>query len=138
MLTLVSFSFVTDFYSFFLPLIAQILQCLYVWNKFQEVKNILHCKLHYILVWNILIVSFMYLELSWNTSAVIIFSYHWYSMFYAKSYNLVYYNEQQNVSSHSVVSSDISIFSLNIVLFVVRMRSNKNHKMRHSRKKFVP
>ena len=28
------------------------------------------------------------------------------------------------------------INSLNIVQFVVRMRSNKNHKMRHSRKKF--
>ena len=40
-----------------------------------------------------------------------------------------------NVSSHSVVHFDISI-SLNIVQFVVRMRSNKNHQTRHSRKKF--
>ena len=34
-----------------------------------------------------------------------------------------------------MVSFDISIYSLNIVQFVVRTRSNKNHKMRHSRKK---
>ena len=40
-----------------------------------------------------------------------------------------------SVSSHSVVSFNISIYSLNIVQFVVRMRSNKNHKMRHSRKR---
>ena len=136
MLTLVSFSFVTDFYSFFLPLIAQILQCLYVWNKFQEVKNILHCKLHYILVWNILIVSFMYLELNWNMSAVSVFSYHWYSIFYAKKYHLVYYNGQQLYLA-TLVSFDISVFSLNIVQFVVRTRSNKNYKMRHTRKKIM-
>ena len=30
-------------------------------------------QLHYILVWKILIVSFMYLELNWNMSAVPIF-----------------------------------------------------------------
>ena len=36
----------------------------------------------------------MYLELNQNMSAVSIFSYHWYSMFYAKNYHLGYYNEQ--------------------------------------------
>ena len=83
------------FLLFFLLRIAQIFQCLYVLKKFQEVKNILHCKLHYILVWNILIVSFMYLKLNWNMSAVSIFSYHWYSLFYAKNYHFAYYNEQR-------------------------------------------
>ena len=94
----------------------------------------MHCKLHYILVWNILIVSYMYLELNWNISAVSIFFYHWYIMFYAKNYDLVYYNEQQK-NLATLQSALIFQYSFNIVQFVVRMRSNKNHKMRHSRKK---
>ena len=55
-------------------------------------------------------------------------------MLYDKHYHLVYYNEQQMYLA-TLVHFDISM-SLNIVQFVVRMRSNKNDKMRHSRKKF--
>ena len=58
-------------------------------------------------------------------------------MFYAKHYNLVYYNEQQ-IYLATLWSALIfhCINSFNIVQFVVRMRSNKSHTMRHSRKKF--
>ena len=55
-------------------------------------------------------------------------------MFYAKNYDLVYYNEQQK-NLATLQSALIFQYSFNIVQFVVRMRSNKNHKMRHSRKK---
>ena len=121
-------------FSVFLPIIAQIFQFCYVWNTLQQVKDIFHCKLHYILFWNILIVNFIYLEWNWNISAVSIFFYHWYSMFHVKNYDLVYYNEQQ-MHLATMWSALIFQYSLNIVQFIVRMRSNKNHKMRHSRKK---
>ena len=53
----------------------------------------------------------MYLELNWNMSAVSMFSIIdiYIILFYAKQYHLVYYNKQQ-VSSHSVVSLDISMY----------------------------
>ena len=55
-------------------------------------------------------------------------------MFYAKNYDLVYYNEpQKNLAT--LQSALIFQYSFNTVQFVVRMRSNKNPKMRHSRKK---
>ena len=57
-------------------------------------------------------------------------------MFYAKNYDLVYYNEQQK-NLATLQSALIFQYSFNIVQFVVRMRSNKNHKMRHSRKKIM-
>ena len=64
------------------------------------------------------------------------FFYHWYSMFYAEHYHFVFYNEQQMYLA-TLWSALIfySINLLNIVQFVVRMWSNKNHKIRHSRKK---
>ena len=55
-------------------------------------------------------------------------------MFHVKNYDLVYYNEQQ-MHLATMWSALIFQYSLNIVQFIVRMRSNKNHKMRHSRKK---
>ena len=66
------------------------------------------------------------------------FLYNWYSiLFYAKQYYLVYYDEQQ---MYLVTLWSAWIFqcinSLNIIQFTVKMRSNKNHIMRHSRKKF--
>ena len=65
------------------------------------------------------------------------FFYNWYSFFYDKHYHLVYYNEQQMYLA-TLWSALIFqyINPLNIVQFVVRMRSNKNYKMGHSRKKF--
>ena len=56
-------------------------------------------------------------------------------MFYDK-HHLLYYNEQQMYLA-TLWSALIYqyINSLNIVQIAVRMRSNKNHKMRHSRKK---
>ena len=56
-------------------------------------------------------------------------------MFYAKNYELIYYNEQQMYLATLWSGFDISIYSLNIVQLVVRMRSNKNRKMRHYKKK---
>ena len=61
----------------------------------------------------------------------------WYSMFYDKLYHLVYSNEQQMYLAtlwFALIFQYIN--SLNIVQFVMRMGSNKNHKMRHSRKEF--
>ena len=58
-------------------------------------------------------------------------------MFYDKHYLLVYYNEQQMYLATLWSALIFQYFnSLSIVQFVVGMRSNKNHKMRHSRKKF--
>ena len=95
MFTLCSFNFVTDFYCFSTIYIL-LKSCKSLCAKHIPISyDILHCKSHYILVWNILIVSFMYLKLNWNMTAVSIFSYHWYSMFFAKNYHLVYYNEQK-------------------------------------------
>ena len=131
MFTLFFFNSVTDFLLFFYHLLLK--SCNVFICETHSNKDILHCKLHYNLVWNILIVSFMYLELNWNMSAVSIFSYHWYSMFYAKNYHSVYYNEQQ---MYLATLWSALIFKFDIK-FIVRMRSNKNHKVRHSRKKFV-
>ena len=61
----------------------------------------------------------------------------WYSMFYDNLYHLVYSNEQQMYLTtlwFALIFQYIN--SLNIVQFVMRMRSNKNRKMRHSRKEF--
>ena len=61
----------------------------------------------------------------------------WYSMFYDKLYHLVYSNEQQMYLAtlwFALIFQYIN--SLSIVQFVMRMRSNKNHKMKHSRKEF--
>ena len=58
-------------------------------------------------------------------------------MLYAKSYHLVYYNEQQMYLAtlwSALIFQCINSFI--IVQFVVRMSSNKNHIMGHSRKKF--
>ena len=49
-------------------------------------------------------------------------------MFYAKKYDSA--NDLA-----TLWSALVSQYSLSIVQFVVRMRSNKNHKMRHCRKK---
>ena len=49
-------------------------------------------------------------------------------MFYAKNYDSA--NDLA-----TLWSALVSQYSLNIVQFVVRMRSNKNHKMGHCRKK---
>ena len=54
--------------------------------------------------------------------------------FYAKNYDLVYYNEQQMYLA-TLWSALLFQYSLSIVQFVVRMRRNKNHKMRHSKEK---
>ena len=54
-------------------------------------------------------------------------------MFHVKNYDLVYYNEQQMYLA-TMWSALIFQYSLNIIQFIVTMRSNKNHKMRHSRK----
>ena len=59
-------------------------------------------------------------------------------MFYDKHYLLVYYNEQQMYLATLWSALIFQYFnSLSIVQFVVGMRSNKNHKMRHSRKKVL-
>ena len=58
-------------------------------------------------------------------------------MFYDKLYHLVYSNEQQMYLAtlwFALIFQYIN--SLSIVQFVMRMRSNKNHKMKHSRKEF--
>ena len=71
-------------------------------------------------------------------SAVSIFSIIdcWHSMFYDK-HHLVYYNEQQIYLATLWSAFIIQYINwLGIIQFVVRMRSNKNHKIRHSRKKF--
>ena len=73
MFTLFFFNFVTDFYCFPTTYCSNLAMFLCM-KHIPIVKIILHCKLHYILLWNILIVSFMYLELNWNMSAVSIFS----------------------------------------------------------------
>ena len=60
----------------------------------------------------------------------------WYSiMFNVKQYHLVYYNEEQ-IYLATLWSAWIfqCINSLNIVQFVVRMRSKKKYIIRHSRK----
>ena len=59
-------------------------------------------------------------------------------MFYAKHYHLLVYFNKQQIYLATLWSALIfqCINSLNIAQFVVKMRSNKNHKMKHSRKKF--
>ena len=56
----------------------------------------------------------------------------WYNMFYDK----LYHEQQMYLTTlwFALIFQYISL--LNIVQFVIRMRSNKNHKMRHSRKEF--
>ena len=58
-------------------------------------------------------------------------------MFYAKHYHLLVYFNKQQIYLATLWSALIfqCINSLNIAQFVVKMRSNKNHKMKHSRKK---
>ena len=66
------------------------------------------------------------------------FFYHWYSMFYVKHYHLlVYFNEQQ-IYLATLWSALMfqCINSLNVAQFVVKMRSNKNHKIKNFRKTF--
>ena len=58
------------------------------------------------------------------------------SQFYAKHHLLAYFNKQQ-IYRATLWSALIFQFinSLNIAQFIVKMRSNKNYKMAHSRKK---
>ena len=59
------------------------------------------------------------------------------SPFLALLYHLVYSNEQQMYLAtlwFALIFQYIN--SLSMVQFVMRMRSNKNHKMKHSRKEF--
>ena len=91
----------------------------------------MHCKLHYIPIWNILIVRFMPLELNWNMNEVSIFSII--DTVYCFIQKLVYYNEQQ---MYLATLWSARIFQCINSLNIVRMRSKKNHIMRHSRKMF--
>ena len=59
-------------------------------------------------------------------------------MFYAKHYHLLVYFNKQQIYLATLWSALIfqCINSLNIAQFIVKMRSNKNQKMAHSRNKF--
>ena len=100
-------------------------------------------KLHYILVWNILIVIFMYLELNWNMNALSIFSIIDTVCFMSNI------NKRQiitttsllqwttNVSSHSVVCFDVSIYWFTWYSSVCcENEKQQNNQVRHSRKTF--
>ena len=130
------FNFVTDFYCFSTSYYSNLAMPLFVKHT-QIVKNILHRKLPYISVWKHFDCKFYVFgnELKYECSFFFFLSLIQYVLCEKLWISLLQWTA--NVSSYSVVSFDISIYSLNIVQLVVRMRSNKNRKMRHYRKKIV-
>ena len=135
MFTLFFFNFVTNFYCFSITYCSNLAMSLCVKHipiisEYIALQIALHLSLKYFNC------KFYVFGVELKHKCSFYFFYHWYSMFYDKHYHLVYYKEQQMYLA-TLWSALIFqyINSLNIVQFVVRMRSNKNHKMRHSRKK---